>query len=452
MLPVKKNEEFTLNITGMNHEGQGVGRIDGFTVFVDGAIEGEDVQIKIIKLNKSYGVGKLLKVLKTSQDRSEPFCPAYKRCGGCSLQHMSMHTQLLYKTNLVKESLKRIGKLDNVKVHDTIGMKEPFFYRNKSQFPVGIISGKAVAGFYAKRSHEIIEAGTCAIQNKISDRIKDIARDFINSFNIPVYDEKTGKGLIRHIMTRVAFKTSDTMVVVVINGKDLPHKDQLVKDLLNKEPSVKSIFLNINTQNTNIILGDTNIKIYGEDAIVDSIGDLKFRISPLSFFQVNPIQTEVLYQKALEYAALTGNETVFDLYCGTGTISLFLARNAQKVFGVEVVEDAVNDAKKNALMNGITNVAFVAGQAEKIVNSDIKADVVLVDPPRKGCDEALLKTLVEIGPDRIVYVSCNPSTLARDLKFLSENGFSVLEAQPVDMFPWTTHVETVCLIQRVESE
>jgi len=442
---VEKDKNYRITITGMNHDGQGVGRVDGFTVFVDDALEGEEVLVRITKVSKSYSVGQLVKIINPSPDRIKPFCPSFEKCGGCSLQHMSMDAQLRFKTNLVKESIKRIGKLENVVIHDAIGMKDSFYYRNKAQYPVGIGGDKPIAGFYARRSHEIVECTGCGIQNKTSDRIKDIISEFIYKNNIAPYDETKGTGLVRHIMTRQGFKTGETMVVLVINGQDFPHKDKLVQELIQKEPSVKSIFLNINTKNTNIIMGQENIKIYGEDFITEYIEDLKFRISPLAFFQVNPVQTEVLYGKALEYANLTGNEVVYDLYCGTGTISLFLARKAKKVYGIEVVEDAIRDAVKNAEINGISNAEFIVGEAEKVELTQ-KADVVVLDPPRKGCDEKLLATLVDMEPKRIVYVSCNPATLARDLKYLSENGFSVLEVQPVDMFPHTAHVECVIMM------
>ncbi len=450
---VEKNKSYVIDITGMTHEGQGVGRVEGFTVFVDGALEDEQVEVKVVKVNKNFGFGKLMGILKPSGSRAEPFCEAFKRCGGCSLQHLDYQGQLYYKTRLVKESLKRIGKLENIIVQDTIGMKEPVNYRNKAQFPVALGNGTVITGFYAKRTHEVIDSVECGIQDKASDRMRKIIRKFIEEKKISVYDEATGKGLLRHIMTRVGFKTGEVMVVLVVNGSALPFSDELSGRLVSEVPGVKSIFLNINTGDTNVILGSKNIKLFGSDSIIDSIGKYKFHISPLSFFQVNPVQTEVLYGKALEYAGLTGNETVFDLYCGIGTISLFLSQKAKKVYGVEVVEDAVRDARRNAEINGVKNVEFVVGEAEKVIPGmyaqGVRADVVVVDPPRKGCDEALLRTLAEMQPGRIVYVSCNPATLARDLKYLEKHGYNAVEAQPVDMFPWTGHCETVVLLQRV---
>ena len=453
MVGIKKNENYEIEITGMTHEGQGVGRINNFTVFVDGVIKGEKAEIKIIKVNKNYAVGKLLNIIVPSENRVEPFCSAYKRCGGCSLQHMNYAAQLEFKTELVKDNLKRIGKLENVTVHDAIGMNNPLKYRNKAQYPVGMIKDELAIGFYAKRSHDIIRNDECGIQDENSDRVKSVVQEFILRYGISAYDEVNRTGLVRHVVTRTGFKTGEVMAVIVINGEDLPHQRELVDMLVEKVPGIKSVFLNVNTQNTNVILGSRNIKIFGQDTITDYIGKYKFNISPLSFYQVNPFQTEVLYNKALEYAGLTGEETVFDLYCGIGTISLFLSEKAKKVYGVEVVEDAIMDARKNAELNGVENVEFIAGESEKVVpelyRQGVRADVVVVDPPRKGCDKTLLETLVGMQPERIVYVSCNPSTLARDLNYLDECGYRTVEVQPVDMFPFTPHVECVVLITKL---
>jgi 23S rRNA (uracil1939-C5)-methyltransferase len=452
MISIKKNDIYNIEIRGMTHEGQGVGRINDFTVFVEGTLLGETAEIRIIKVNKSYAVGKLLKIIKPSSSRILPFCEAYERCGGCGLQHLSYEGQLEFKKNTVVENLKRIGKLENVVVHDTVGMKNILNYRNKAQFPVGMSGGRPVAGFYARRSHEIVKCAACGIQDEISNKVTAIVTDFIEKNKISVYDETTNTGLVRHIMTRVGFKTGEVMVVIVINGQELPYKDRLIDMLTLEINSLKSVILNINKKNTNIILGEKNKTIYGRDTITDYIGKFKFNISPLSFFQVNPVQTEVLYEKALEYAGLSGNETVFDLYCGIGTISLFLSEKAKKVYGVEVIEAAIEDARENARINNVENTEFIVGEAEqvipKIYSQGVRADVVVVDPPRKGCDVALLSTLVDMKPERIVYVSCNPSTLARDLKYLSENGFKVMEVQPVDMFPYSFHVESIVLMTK----
>lgn len=452
MVDIRKNENYTVEVSGMTHEGQGVGKINGFTVFIDGALRGETVSIRIIKINKTYAVGKLLHIIKEAPGRITPFCESYKRCGGCNLQHLSYPEQLKFKTELVEESIRRIGKLEEAQVLPTLGMENPLYYRNKAQYPVGLVNGRAAMGFYAARSHEIIDNSACGIQSETSDRIRSVVRDFILQNNISVYEEATGSGLLRHLMVRTGFQTGEVMVVLVINGRDLPHWEELVDRLLSQVPEIKSIMLNVNVKNTNVIMGDTNIGIYGKDTITDYIGRFRFEISPMSFYQVNPVQTRVLYGKALEYAGLTGEETVFDLYCGIGTISLFLSDKAKKVYGVEVVEEAILDARRNADVNGVTNAEFLVGEAEKVIpemySRGVRADVVVVDPPRKGCDEALLKTLVDMEPKRIVYVSCKPSTLARDLKYLEENGYRTVEVQPVDMFPQTAHTECCCLLER----
>ncbi len=451
-----QNKTFKIDITGLTHEGQGVGKIEGFVVFVDGVLPGENVDIKIVKQTKSYAVGRLVNINNSSADRVKPFCPVYDKCGGCAVQHMSYQAQLDFKKDTVLQNIRRIGGLQNIKVNNTIGMENPFKYRNKVQYPVGSDKGDIRIGFYETRSHNIIDSNLCDIQPDESNNIRDVVRDFCKDAGIAIYDEKTGKGLLRHVMVRKGFKTGEIMVVLVINGDKLVKSDELVNKLLENFPDIKSIILNVNTRNTNIILGDKNICIYGQKYITDYIGSFKFEISPLSFFQVNPIQTEVLYEKALEYAGLSGNETVFDLYCGIGTISLFLSTKAKRVVGVEVVTDAISDAKRNAEINGVSNVEFLVGEAEKVIPElyaqGVKADVVVVDPPRKGCDEVLLNTLVEMQPQRIVYVSCNPSTLARDLKYLTEHGFEAKEVQPVDMFPWTGHVEATILMTRCGSE
>lgn len=474
MPAVEKNRNYKLEITGMTHEGQGVGRIEGVAVFVDGALEGEEIEARIIKVNKSYAVGKLLNVLKASADRTEPFCSGYRRCGGCNLQHLNYPAQLAFKTKLVRDNLERIGGLKDVPVHPATGMENPLNYRNKAQFPVATVNGNVVTGFYSARSHDVIDSEECGIQDVVGDRIRKIVRKFIVEKGISVYDEATGKGLFRHIMTRAGFHTGEVMVVLVINGTVLPYSEELVGRLVSEfsdreglspdqrkkhgesfPPNIyemKSIYLNVNTEKTNVVLGKRNILLYGSETIMDTIGSFQFSISPHSFFQINPIQTEVLYTKALEYADLNGTETVFDLYCGIGTISLFLSAKAKKVYGVEVVDAAIVDARQNAERNGVENAEFLVGEAEKVVpelyRQGIRADVVVLDPPRKGCEESLLQLLVEMQPKRIVYVSCNPSTLARDLKYLDANGYKAQEAQPVDMFPWTAHVESVVLITK----
>jgi len=454
----EKNKDYIIEINDMTHEGQGVGRIGGFAVFVNGALTGELVETRIIKVTKAYAVGKLNKILKVSADRTEPFCSVFKRCGGCSLQHMSYEATLRLKTKIVRDNLERIGGLKDVEVYDTIGMEKPYNYRNKAQYPIALVKGEAVSGFYAPRSHDVVKSEVCGIQAPVSDVIRNEIMRFIADKGLTIYDESTGRGLIRHIVTRVGFNTGEVMVVLVINGEKLLHSDELVKrlgdvssmgDVSSKSADfkVKSIYLNVNTRRTNVILGDKNTLLYGSSTILDTIGKYSFLISPHSFFQVNPVQTRVLYEKALEYAELTGRETVFDLYCGIGTISLFLSEKAAKVYGVEVVEAAVADAKRNAELNGVKNAEFILGEAEKAVpglyQEGIRADVVVLDPPRKGCDESLLRLISDMKPKRIVYVSCNPSTLARDLKHLTGSGYMAERVQPVDMFPWSGGVESV---------
>jgi len=450
-IPVEKNQSYTVEISGLTSEGAGVAKVEGFTVFVEGALPGEQAEIKVVKVLKNYAFGKLMSVLKSSEHRVEPPCEVVKRCGGCQIQHMSYEAQLQYKTQQVKDAIARIGGLKDITIHDTLGMREPWRYRNKAQFPVGM-DGDVIIGFYANRSHEIINTPRCSIQDEINDKVVRIVREFIKKYAISVYDENTGRGLIRHVVTRKGFRTGELMVCIVINGNDLPCGKALAEMLRDGTENLKSVVLNVNKKKTNVILGEKNVVIYGEEAIYDYIGEFKFRISPLSFFQVNPVQTEVLYNKALEYAGLKGEETVFDAYCGIGTISLFLSKKAKKVYGVEIVSQAIDNARENARLNGISNVEFLAGESETVIpemyKKGIKADVIVVDPPRKGCDERLLEVITQMGPDRVVYVSCNPATLARDLRYLSERGYAVKEVQPVDMFPQTVHCEAVVRIER----
>ena len=452
-IPVVKNENYVVEIIDQGHEGQGVAKIEGFAVFVESALPGEKVEIKIVKVASSHAFGKLIKIIENSPVRIEPECGVYKRCGGCQLQHMSYEAQLQFKTERVKNAIQRIGGLEGVKVLDTIGMNEPKKYRNKSQNPIGMDNGIVVMGFYANRTHEIISGGDCLIQHPEGLKIAEIIREFLEKKQIPAYDEKTGKGIVRHIITRVGVNTGESMAVIVSNADKLPYSQELVEYLRQRKPEITSVVLNINKKNTNIVLGEKNVMLYGRDYIVDQIGKYRFKISPNSFFQVNPVQTEVLYRKAIEYAELKGDEVVFDLYCGIGTISMFLSEKAGKVYGVESVEPAVKDAVENAKLNGIENVEFICGEAETVVpemyGKGIRADVVVLDPPRKGCERVLLDTVVRMEPEKIVYVSCNPATLARDLKILAEEGYVAEEVQPVDMFPHTYHVEAIVLLQRI---
>ena len=445
---LSKNEEYIVDIVDIGQGGVGIGKCDGFTVFVEGGLVEDKVKVKINKAKKSYAVGDIVEIVEKSPFRVERACSdELKDCGGCQIQELQYQKQLDIKTNEVKQVISRIGKLENVIVHDTMGMREPLRYRNKAQFPIQKTGNTPVIGFYKKKSHDIIPMDKCVIQHDINDKIVKIIKTYINAYNVSIYDEKTHTGVLRHLVTKIGFTTKEVMVVLVANGKKLPYLSELASVLEENVPGFKTLVVNTNREKTNVILGKENKVIYGDGKINDYIGDLVFEISPLSFFQVNPVQTEVLYNKALEYADLQENDTVFDIYCGIGTISLFLAQKAKKVYGIEIVEDAIKDAKINAGINKLDNVEFYVGKAEEVVPEMYKegktANVVVVDPPRKGCDDKVLDTIVSMSPDKVVYVSCNPSTLARDLAYLDERGYKCAEIQPVDMFPHTMHVECV---------
>ncbi len=450
MKEIKIGDISELHIDDMGHTGAGIGKIDGFTVFVEGAVVGDTVQVKIVELKKSYGFGKIIEFIEHSPHRVESECSVSDLCGGCQLQNIKYEEQLKLKKKMVVDNLERIGGISSISVNDVIGMETPFRYRNKAQFPVGQKNGKAVIGFYQKKSHEIVECESCILQHKINDKIVSDMKQIIDELGMTVYDEKTGKGLLRHIVTKVGWHTHEIMLILVTNKKAFPDKEIIIQEIIEKMPEVTTIIQNINTGKNPSVLGEKSITLYGKGYIIDSLKDVQFYISPLSFYQINPIQMEKLYSKALEYADLKGTETVFDLYSGIGTISLFLAKQSKKVIGVEMAPSAIKDAIKNAELNKITNTEFYHGKAEEVVPQLYKqgerADVVVVDPPRKGCDERLLKTMVEMKPERIVYISCNPSTLARDLKYLEENGYKTKEVQPVDMFGGTMHVESIILM------
>ncbi|MFL0196054.1 23S rRNA (uracil(1939)-C(5))-methyltransferase RlmD [Clostridium sp. WILCCON 0269] len=464
---VEKNEEYVLYIDGMGYQGEGVGKINGFTIFVPGAVEGERVKVKVIKINKNFAFGKLIEVMDPSKYRMAPACSIYKRCGGCQLQHMSYNGQLHFKENRVKDCLERIGKLEveiqgqdfeteqkshMVKLYRTIGMKNPHRYRNKVQLPVGKLNDSINIGFYAKKSHEIIDMSSCFIQSQTADEIVKLTRQWIKKYNIEPYNEGNHKGVIRHIMIRETFATGEIMVVIITALSHLPYKEEFIQLITKNVPGIKSIIQNINSNKTNVILGEICVTLWGQDVISDYIGKFKFSISPLSFFQVNPVQTEILYNKVLEYAELTGDEIVFDAYCGTGTISLFLCQKAKKVYGVEIIPQAIENANINAKENSIDNVEFITGKSEvvipQLIQEGIRADVVVVDPPRKGCEEALLHSIAGINPRTIVYVSCDAATLARDLAILKKLGYITEKVQPVDMFPQTAHVECIAKITK----
>lgn len=456
----RKNDMVTLDIVDCGTNGEGIGKADGFTVFVKDAVIGDRVTAKIMKAKKNYGYGRLMEILTPSPDRAEPVCPSARQCGGCQLQALSYEKQLEFKADKVRGHLERIGGFANLPMEPIIGMKDPFHYRNKAQFPVGRNrDGKIVTGFYAGRTHSIIENRDCVLGVPQNREILDRVIDYMETYDISPYDEVTGKGLIRHIFTRYGYHTGEIMVCIVANGSRLPHQQELVK-ALREIPGMTSITLNINKNRNNVILGEKIQVLWGQEYITDKIGDISYQISPLSFYQVNPQQTWELYSKALEYADLHGEETVWDLYCGIGTISLFLAQKAKFVRGVEIVPAAIEDARRNARLNGIKNAEFYVGKAEEVLpdyyadyaarhpGENARADVIVVDPPRKGCDETLLNTIVEMQPEKVVYVSCDSATLARDLKYLCERGYQVKKVCPVDMFPMTVHVETVVLLSQ----
>mgnify|MGYP001466621041 CR=1 FL=1 len=448
--PVHHYQKLRLHITGQSHSGDGVGKVDGFTVFVPGGVQGETLLVEVTKVKSTYAHARIVKILEESPNRVTPPCPIFDRCGGCQLQHLSYEAQLNLKTTLVRDNLERIGKLKDVTVHPTLGMDVPWRYRNKAQVPFGEREGGLVAGFYELGTHDIIDMEACLIQHEESDEVVRKVKDLARELGIPPYREEEHQGVLRHVVTRVGANTDQLMIVLVTNGPHLPNKKELVKQLNEHFPRLKSVVQNINSERTNVIMGKESRTLWGEDTITDTIGDIVFVISPRSFYQVNPKQTEMLYEEALRAADLTGSETVIDAYCGIGTISLFLAQHAHHVLGVEIVDEAIADAKRNARLNGMDNVTFAVGKAEDIMPwwyaQGVRPDVIVVDPPRKGCDERLLDTIVKMQPDRVVYVSCNPSTLARDLRYLADRGFAVKEVQPVDMFPQTSHVECVSQI------
>ena len=453
----RKNDLVTLEIEDCGIDGEGIGKADGFTVFVKDAVIGDTVTAKIIKAKKNYGYGRLMEVLKPSPYRVEPKCEFARQCGGCQLQALSYDQQLVFKTNKVKGHLERIGGFTDIPMEPIIGMDELFHYRNKAQFPVGRNKeGKIVTGFYAGRTHNIIENRDCALGVAENKEVLDRVIAHMEKYGIEPYNEATGKGLVRHVLIRYGYFTKEVMVCLILNGNKLPKEEQLVKSLC-EIPGMTSITINVNKKHSNVILGEEIRLLWGQEYITDRIGDISYQIAPLSFYQVNPMQTQKLYAKALEYADLHGEETVWDLYCGIGTISLFLAQKAKFVRGVEIVPAAIENAKENAKLNGLENTEFFVGKAEEVLPREYKkngvyADVIVVDPPRKGCDETLLETMVEMNPERIVYVSCDSATLARDLKYLCERGYELRKVCPVDQFGMTVHVETVVLLSHKKAD
>jgi 23S rRNA (uracil1939-C5)-methyltransferase len=453
---MKKDDVIVLKIEDMGVDGEGIGKLDGLTFFVKDAVIGDTVEAKIMKMKKSYGYARLLQVLEPSEVRVEPRCSFARQCGGCQLQAMDYAAQLDFKAKKVWNNLIRIGGFTDLPKPEILGMEDPWRYRNKAQFPFGMDKeGHVVTGFYAARTHSIIPCTQCFLGVEENQVILEKILAHMERYHIPAYDEKTGKGYLRHVLIRKGFTSGELMVCLIVNGRNFPKMERLA-DELSQIPGMTSITINVNTKNTNVIMGTEMIPVWGQGSITDSIGNVKYQISPLSFYQVNPVQTKKLYETALEFADLKGNETVWDLYCGIGTISLFLAQKAGKVYGVEIVPEAIADAKRNADLNGFANTEFFVGKAEEVLpqkyrEEGIQADVIVVDPPRKGCDEAALETMVKMEPERIVYVSCDSATLARDLKYLCGNGYRLEKVTACDMFPGTVHVEVVTCLHRVNS-
>ena len=468
---MKKNDVFTVTIEDMGEDGAGIGKTDGYTWFIKDALIGDVIQASVMKMKKNYGFARLVKVLEPAPGRVEARCPVARACGGCQLQELDYREQLRFKERKVYNHLKRIGGMDRlflpedrekaagvpdaVVMEPIIGMEDPWRYRNKAQYPVGLgKDGQPAAGFYAGRTHSLIPAPDldCLLGCRENKELLKIILDFMKEYKIPPYDEAAHQGLVRHVLLRKGFSSGGLMVCLVINGEELPHGGELAERL--REAGVSSVSYSVNTERTNVIMGTRIVNLYGPGYITDTIGDIEYRISPLSFYQVNPVQTEKLYGTALEFADLSGGETVWDLYCGIGTISSFLAKKAGKVYGVEIIPQAIEDARENARRNGIENVEFFVGKAEEVLpeqyeRNHVHADVIVVDPPRKGCDPVCLETILKMAPERVVYVSCDSATLARDVKFLEENGYRAVRVRPVDMFPMGGHCECVVKLERM---
>ena len=449
-MPVEKNKEYIVEIIDNGFQGEGIAKIEGFTIFIPNAIKGEKAKILIVKVLTSHAFGKIIEVIEPSKFRIESDCATYKRCGGCSLRHIKYEETLKMKQNAVQSLVNKTLKT-KIQVQETLGMENPYHYRNKAQYPIGINKeAKPVMGVFANRTHEIIPIHKCLIQNEQTEKLAKFVFDFIVKNKISIYNENTGKGLVRHIVTKIGIKTNQIMCVLVINGREMPKEKELVEEIKAEFPSVKSIIKNINTKNTNVILGDKNIDLYGNGYIEDKLGNYTFKISPLSFYQVNPVQAEKLYLLGIDGANITKKDVVFDLYCGIGTISLFMSKFAKKVYGIEIVEEAVAAAKENAVINQVDNVDFIAGDVEKVLDDFVNAkgiipEIIMVDPPRRGLDNKTIDNILNVKPKRLVYISCNPATLVRDLAKLEEL-YDVKSIKPVDMFPFTSHVEVVAVL------
>lgn len=450
-MEIKKNEEYIVDIIDNGYQGEGIAKINGMTIFIPNTLKGEKVKIIILKVLSSHAYGKVIEILEISSKRKESDCSTYKRCGGCNLRHIEYQETLKIKQNMVQSLVNKTLK-NKIEVQGIIGMNNPYHYRNKAQYPLGKDkSGKSVMGVFANRTHEIISIKKCLIQDEKTEEVAKFVFNFIVENNISIYDERTKKGLVRHIVTKIGKNTKEIMCIIVINGNEIPKEKELVKNILKKFPNVKSIVNNVNNRNTNVIFGTKNINLYGKGYITDILGDFTFKISPLSFYQVNPIQAQILYELAVSGAEIKKTDVVFDLYCGIGTISLFLSKYAKKVYGIEIVEEAINMAKENAKINHVCNTDFISGDVEFILTDLIKIkkvipNIVIVDPPRKGLDNVSINNILAFKPSKVVYISCNPSTLMRDLaKF--EDEYFINSLKCVDMFPFTNHVECVAVLQ-----
>ena len=450
-ITVEKNKIYVVDIIDNGIEGEGIAKIDNFTIFIPGAIMGEKVKILIVKVLASYAYGKIIEIVEKANKRVEPDCTTYKRCGGCNLRHIDYDETLNIKAKTVQNLVEKTLR-NKIKVDTTLGMGNPYHYRNKAQYPVGIgKDGKPVIGVFAKRTHEIIPMEKCLIQDERVEKVAKFTFEFVKKNNISIYNEKTQKGILRHIVIKIAKQTEEIMVILVINGETLKDEEKLVEVLINKFPNIKTIVKNINKKNTNVILGDKNVSIYGDGYVIDILGEYTFKISPLSFYQVNPVQAEALYNIGVEEAKITKEDVVFDLYCGVGTISIFMSKYAKKVYGIEIVEEAIEMAKENARINNIKNTEFIAGDVQLILDDlinkkNIIPDIIMIDPPRKGLDKISIEDILKIKPKKLVYISCNPATLVRDLATF-EGLYNIKKIKPVDMFPFTSHVECVCLLK-----
>lgn len=454
-ITVKKNENYIVKIESLSQDGAGVGRISGFVVFCEGLLPGETAEVRIIKLTSSYAIGKTLRIIDSSPDRVEPQCSYSKECGGCSFFHFKYDSQLKNKEQYVVDCLSRIGGIVNYTLMPVRGMKDPVNYRNKAQYPIGYDKdGNVVTGFYAKASHRLVPVESCLIEDVRANKIRSFVAKYIQENNISLYNEFKHEGLVRNILIRTSSLNDSVMLIIVMTDNDFPEADKFISELTKECTDVVSVYFNINPKATNVILGDKYIHVYGEKRLEDAIDGVRFLLSPASFFQVNPSQTTVLYDLVAQFAELKETDDLLDIYCGIGTIGIYLAKKhkIRSLTGIEYVEQAIEDAKINAKINDVDNSSFYAGDAKDVAKNlvDKHFDVTVIDPPRKGCDEELLKLLVEISSDRIVYVSCNPATLARDLQYLSDNGYIVRKVCPVDLFPWTSHVECVTLMSKVE--